>query len=598
MSAADGGPEPGVDPSDQVFLGVALGPFDPAVAAVRAGQVVAYAEEERFVRSKHAIGRYPSRALRYCLEATGRRLDQVAAVAVGWDCAAYSDGRMAAFYDALAGEWDLDPATVRWQRSTLRRFSVDGMRSYHHRHWRREFGDLEFPPLRHSPHHYTHAFQAAMESPFESAVTLTVDGSGDADTTVLWLREADRLRPLRRIRMPHSLGWFYAAFTEYLGFEAYDGEYKVMGLAAHGRPDPDLSELVGQVLMPAPDGIEFRLDPTFIHYGQHTYSDRYTDKLVKLLGAPPRLADGEVSGWHMDLAYAVQHALEEAASRLVRWAVRETGVGNVCVGGGVGLNVRMNSRLLDLPEVADVFAHPLCADGGGAAGAALVASFRQTGRLPSPLTTLALGPEIDTAAAEAVLRTAHIRYEKPADLYATISRELADGRIVGWCQGRMEAGPRALGQRSILADPRTAAVRDRVNRVIKYREMWRPFGPAMLAAAAGRYLDRATDSRFMTMAFPASGALRSAAPAVVHRDGTSRVQLVHPRSSPGLHRLLTAFDELTGVPVLLNTSFNVRGEPIVCTVEDAVRTFFATGLDLLVLGDVVVRKDPAPEGAR
>jgi carbamoyltransferase len=578
-------------PDERVYLGISLGPVDPSVAAVRAGRVVSYAEEERYVRNKHADGVYPIRSLRYCLQEAGVHLDEVAAVGVGWDLPAYTDGTIAKFYSRLAEEAEPDQATLDWQAGTLSTYNQAATERVHHRHWRREFGDLRFPPLRSSPHHYTHAFQAVMESPFETAIALSADGSGDEHTTVVWVKRGSELTPIREIRIPHSLGWFYAAFTEYLGFDAYDGEYKVMGLAAHGSPDAEIRQQVGRVLTVAEDGIEYRLDSTYIHRGEHSYSGRFTDALPELLGAPPRLPSQEITRWHMDLAFAVQDALEEAARRLVTWAVAETGIGTVCLGGGIAHNVKMNSRIFELDEVTDVFAHPLCADSGGAAGAALVACFQETGAVPPPLTTLALGPQEDTEAIAKVLRNAKISFEEPADVFSETSRALASGQIVGWVEGRLEAGPRALGQRSILADPRTIANRDKVNEAVKQRELWRPFAPAMLASAVGRYFDQVTDSRFMTMAFRANATLRNEAPAVVHSDGTSRIQMVHEDGSPQLHRLLTEFERATGVPVLLNTSFNVRGEPVVNSTEDALRTFWATGLDVLVLGaKFIVRK--------
>lgn len=576
---------------ERVYLGISMGPVDPSVAAVRGGRVVAYAEEERFVRNKHAHGVYPTRALRYCLKEAGVAIDEVAAVGVGWDLPAYTDGTMARFYASLAEHDEPDPATRAWQEGTLSTYDAATMERVHRHNWRREFGALRFPPLHAVPHHYTHAFQAAMESPFESAIVFSADGSGDQDTTVVWVKRGTELTPLRRIRIPHSLGWFYAAFTEYLGFEAYDGEYKVMGLAAHGRPDQKLRELVGRVLTVADDGVEYRLDPSYVHRGEHSYSGRFTDALPELFGAPPRLPSQEVTQWHMDLAFAVQEGLEEAMCRLTAWAVEETGITDVCIGGGIAHNVKMNSRVFRMDQVTDVFAHPLCADSGAAAGAALAACFEQTGALPPPLTTLALGPQEDTEAIAGVLENARIPYEEPADVYAETSEALAQGLIVGWVEGRLEAGPRALGQRSILADPRTVGNRDKVNAVVKQRELWRPFAPAMLASAAGRYFDRFTDSRFMTLAFEANATLSEQAPAVVHSDGTSRVQLVHQDSNPPLHRLLRDFESRTGVPVLLNTSFNVRGEPVVNSTEDALRTFWATGLDVLVLGArFIVRK--------
>ncbi|MFE7580059.1 carbamoyltransferase [Streptomyces gardneri] len=576
---------------ERVYLGISTGPVDPSVAAVRGGRVIAYAEEERFVRNKHAHGVYPMRSLRYCLKEAGVGIEEVAAVGVGWDLPAYTDGTMAKFYADLSELDEPDQATRDWQAGTLSTYNTATMEHVHQRNWRREFGDLRFPPLHPAPHHYTHAFQAAMESPFESAIVVSADGSGDQDTTVVWVKHGTELTALRRIRIPHSLGWFYAAFTEYLGFEAYDGEYKVMGLAAHGSPDQKLRELVGRVLMTADDGVEYRLDPAYVHRGMHSHSGRFTDVLPELLGAPPRLPSQEISQWHMNLAFAVQEALEEAMCRLVSWAVEVTGISDVCIGGGIAHNVKMNSRVFQLDQVTDVFAHPLCADSGAAAGAALVACFEQTAALPQPLTTLALGPQEGTEAIARVLANARVAYEEPADVYAETGKALAEGLIVGWVEGRLEAGPRALGQRSILADPRTVDNRDKVNAVVKQRELWRPFAPAMLASAAGRYFDRFTDSRFMTLAFAANETLSEQAPAVVHSDGTSRVQLVHRDGTPALYRLLCEFESQTGVPVLLNTSFNVRGEPVVNSTEDALRTFWATGLDVLVLGaKFIVRK--------
>jgi carbamoyltransferase len=452
------------------------------------------------------------------------------------------------------------------------------------------FGDVRMPPIHPVAHHYTHALHACLQSPFERSICLTIDGSGDEHTTVLWRHEGERVTPLREIRMPHSLGWVYAAFTEYLGFKAYDGEYKVMGLAAYGRPNDDLRARIGRIVTPAPDGIEFRVDPTCIHYGAHRYSDRYTDKLIEIIGRPPRLAHEEITAWHEDLAFAVQENLERTVERLALWAVRETGIPRLCIGGGVGLNVKMNSRLFLHPEIEDVFAQPLCSDGGAAAGVALAACFERTGARPERLETLALGLEESNETIEKTLTMAHLRFERPDDICEAVADELAKGRIVGWFQGRMEAGPRALGQRSILADPRAVANRDKVNSIVKFREYWRPFCPSMTAEAAPRYFDRFTDAPFMIIAFPANERLAREAPAIVHVDGTSRVQLVKREVNPRYHRLLTAFERRTGVPVLLNTSYNVKGEPIVCTIHDALRTFWATGLEVLAAGDFLLRK--------
>jgi len=576
--------------SGKYFVGINADYVDPAVSIVRDGRVLASAEEERFIRNKHARGQYPIRALKYCLETAGVSLSDVAAVAINWNLDAYTDGRMKSFYESIAAEYPVDAQTLAWQLSRLKVRNLANTRRQHESQWQRHFGMARFPPLVNFPHHFTHAFQAYAQSSFNEAVTFTVDGSGDQHTAVLWACRGTEIKPIHEVTIPHSLGWVYAAFTEYLGFEAYDGEYKVMGLAAYGRPVVDLLEKMNRIILFDQAGPGYSVDPTFIHYGAHNYSDRYTDKLVDLFGRAPRLEDDEVLLWHEDVAYAVQATLERAAERLVTYGMDRVGTGNVCVSGGVGLNVKMNSKLFNLSNVRNLFPHPLCADSGATAGAALLACYQATGCWPEPLRSLALGYEESDEQIEKLLNLALIDYAAPNDIAEAVADEIAQGRVVGWFQGRMEAGPRALGQRSILADARFPKNRDRVNAIIKFREYWRPFCPSMTAEAAPRYFVRYVDAPFMIIAFEANEKLRQDAPAVVHVDGTSRVQLVHSEVLPLYHRLLKAFERRTGVPVLLNTSFNVKGEPIVCSAKDALRTFWSTGLEVMALGRFLIRK--------
>ena len=574
------------------FLGIFEGHADPAVAIVRDGEIVAYAEEERFIRQKHAWGVYPHKSLEFCLATAGISLSDVETVGINWDLDGYTDGRMAQFFDALNSEFATDDATRRWQRSVLARFNQAATERRHQFEWRRAYGNIDFPPIVSAPHHYTHAFQAAMQSGFDESLCLTIDGSGDEHCTVLWEHRGDSLTPIYERKMPHSLGWFYAAFTEYLGFRAYDGEYKLMGLSAYGRPNAELEKKVDQIVQVNTTSPEiYSVEPTYIHYGEHTYSTRFTDKLVNLFGREPRLSTEEYSQWWEDLAFAVQAKLEQAACAVIENGIQKTGLTNITIGGGVGLNVKMNSRLFDLPDVADVWANPLCSDGGAAVGAALLAEHNTTGMKPKKLTQLNYGPTENDI--ESVLRSAKVSFEKPADIATATAELIADGKIVGWFQGAMEAGPRALGQRSILADPRDPTARDRVNSIVKFREYWRPFCPSILAERADEYLTRYTNAPFMVIAFPATDKLKMDAPAVVHVDGTARVQLVDKNVPPLYHRLISEFERLTGVGVLLNTSFNINGEPIVCTAYDALRTFWSTGLDALAIGDYLVQKPEA-----
>jgi carbamoyltransferase len=575
------------------YLGIFEGHWDPAIAIVREGEILACAEEERFVRLKHAPRIYPARALKACLRDAGLVPQDIRVIAVNWDATAYSNGAMRAFFEQLNSQWPVDANTRQWQNHTLSYFNLESMRRRHACNWRRVFGDIAIPDVYPIPHHYVHALQAYFSSGFDRALCVTVDGSGDQHCTVLWDCRDAELRAVREICMPHSLGWFYAAFTEYLGFQAYDGEYKVMGLAAYGQADEELREKVNRVLATAEDGVEYRLAPRYIHYGQHTWSDRFTDDMVALFGRSMRLADEPIDQWHMNLAFEVQRSLEEAVCRLARWGIEFLGVERICVGGGVGLNVKMNSALFSLPGVRDLFVQPLCADGGAAAGAALGACWQLTGQRPQPLQTLALGPKESDDSIRQTLETCGIPYTQVQDTAEAVADELAQGRIVAWFQGAMEAGPRALGQRSILADPRNVAVRDRVNAAVKYREHWRPFCPSLPAEDAGKYLKHYTDARFMNVAFDAGDVLRERAPAIVHVDGTARVQLVHADVLPLFHRLLRAFERRTGIAVVLNTSFNVKGEPIVCTLLDALRTFFSTALDVLAAGSFLIHKSAA-----
>lgn len=571
------------------YLGIFEGHADPAVAIVKDGKLIAYAEEERFIRQKHAWGVYPIRSLQFCLDTAGIELSDVAGVGINWNLDAFTDGRMQKFYDELNAAHPVNDATKGWQRALISRFNRESTEKRHHFEWRRAFGDVKFPPIVSAPHHYVHAFQATMQSGFDESLCITLDGSGDEHCTVLWEHRGTSIAPIHEIKIPNSLGWFYAAFTEYLGFRAYDGEYKLMGLAAYGSEDAELIEKVGRIVQTDPElPYSYIVDPTYIHYGEHTYSHRFTDKLVETFGKPPRISTDEYSPWHENLAFAVQHHLERAVISLIEWGVEKTGINRVTIGGGVGLNVKLNSRIFEMPSVADVWAQPLCSDGGAAVGAALVAAHADEGIKPEELIRLDYGYQEDDI--ETILKQSKVDYVKSDNIARDTAQFIADGKIVGWFQGGMEAGPRALGQRSILADPRDVASRDRVNSIIKFREYWRPFCPSMLADRSPDYLRSYTKAPFMIMAFKATEKLAKDAPAIVHVDGTARVQLVEKDVLPLYYDLISEFEKLTGVGVLLNTSFNVKGEPVVCTLRDALRTFWSTGLDVLAAGNFIVIK--------
>jgi carbamoyltransferase len=574
--------------------------IDPAAALVEDGRVVAYVEEERLLRNKHAANIFPIRSIEACLKLGGVTLADVDGFVYGWDAPRYASGEMARFYEEVNAKFPPDAATRRWQQRNVGLFAPPALRRTLETNVVKHFGVRpdQVPPLHFYPHHRTHAASAFWLSPFDEALVLTVDGSGDSDCTTVWRGKGTTLEALHRIEIPHSLGWFYAAITEYLGFDAYDGEYKVMGLAAYGRENLALRAKLEQIVRPGLRGFDYEVDPSYIHHGAHTWSDRYTDALPELIGLPPRLGPKKLEPIHEDLAFEAQRLLEESVIRLVTHFARETGLRNLCVGGGVGLNVKMNSRLHRMDLFDHVWAFPIPSDSGLAIGAAVGHWVDATQKRPPALDHVYLGPSFTDEDIENQLQQCGLAYRRPDDLATATAELLAAGKVVGWFQGRMEGGPRALGGRSILADPRTVAARDRVNAAIKFREYWRPFCPSLTVESAERYLKKPDAAPFMILAFEATERAGKEAPAVVHVDGTVRVQTVDAKTNPRYHALLRAFEARTGVPILLNTSFNVKGEAIVCTPRDAIRCFAATGLDALAIGAFIVEKPREPLAVR
>jgi carbamoyltransferase len=572
------------------MLGVNFSGADPNAALVVDGEIAAAAEEERFTREKHATGQFPKRALRYCLDEAARRGRKIDAVAFGWDGDRYADGSIADFYDTqVNAKFPVDDATRAWQKRMIATFHRDAVtRQIHDALVAAGFDRRALPPVRFLGHHRTHAAGAYLLSRFEKAAVLTLDGSGDDLCTALWKASDGRVERTAAFPIPHSLGWFYAAMTEYLGFEAYDGEYKVMGLAPYGKSDGAIREKLARVVKVSPGG--YALDPRFIHYGRHSHSGRFTDDLVELLGRPPRGRETDPTEHHKGVAFEAQDLFERACLAVAARAVELGGDRRLCLSGGAALNCKMSQRVLESELMDDVFVLPNAGDGGQSLSAAVLLSTELTGRRPAPLETLALGPSWTDDEVKSIIDECLLPATRPADVASAAAEDVAAGKVVGWFQGRMEFGPRALGQRSILADPRRVESRDKVNRVVKYREYWRPFCPSVLAEAAPRYFSKLTDALFMAITLPATAEARREMPAVVHVDGTARPQLVRRETLPLYHDMIRAFGERTGVPAVLNTSFNVKGEPIVCTPRDAIRNFYSCGLDVLYLGPFRIEK--------
>jgi carbamoyltransferase len=409
---------------------------------------------------------------------------------------------------------------------------------------------------------------------------VVVDGRGAWEATSIWHGRNGALDHVLTIPWPNSLGLFYAAFTEYLGFQPYSDEWKVMGLAPYGQPGVDLHNFIT-----LDHGFHDVDGARLIGRGASLGSG-----IAECLG-PKRVAESEIEDRYKDIAFAVQDACEEAMLAVADLAVKKTRCRNLCLAGGVALNSKANGRIRASGLVEQLFIQPAAADDGVALGAALAPYLEMDQRLTlKTMRQVYLGPAYDDAQIEKVLRTYKLRYTRHDNVASTTAELLAQGKIIGWFQGRMEFGPRALGSRSILADPRDPEMNAKVNNAVKFREWWRPFAPSILAEAASEYLENASESPFMILTFPVKHDKRSVIPSVTHVDGSARPQTVDQGVNPLYWRVIEEFRRRTGVPVIMNTSFNLRGEPIVASPTDAVRTFFSSGMDVLVIGSYIVEK--------
>src|SRR5580658_4347328 len=546
---------------------------DSSACLVRDGELVFAVAEERISRTKHDA-RFPQNAIRACLDFGDVRAEQLDEVCFGWqvpgaafrhDLQCYASGKMPATY-------------INGLNSTLHFLSMWHQRGGAKR-LTQVFGPTE-ARMRYVDHHLAHALSAYSFSGFEDAAVVVMDGRGAWEATSIWLGRDGRLEHVLTIPFPDSVGYFYSEFTEYLGFQRNSDEWKVMGLAPYGKPGVDLRAFIDAEA--APYKVHAR---KLVANAGEPFAE-----MVRLLG-PARVPESEIEERHKDVAYAVQDACEMAMMSVVKVALEKTKSRNVCLAGGVALNSKANGKIVASGIVDKFFVQPAASDDGVALGAALAPYMDGGGRLPMKAMRHAyLGPEFDDEAIESALKTYKLKYARLSDVAATAAELLAQGKILGWFQGRMEFGPRALGSRSILADPRDPEMNAKVNNAVKFREWWRPFAPSLKKEAAGEYLESATDSPFMILTAQVRPEKRSIIPSVTHVDGSARPQTVEKDVNPLYWRLISEFGRRTGVPVVMNTSFNLRGEPIVSSPTDAIRTFFSSGMDALVIGSFLVEK--------
>ena len=590
------------------ILGISAYYHDSAAALVEDGAIIACAQEERFSRRKHDA-RFSRNAILYCLAEAGTSLPQIDYV-VFYDKPFLKFERLLETYLAFApsGLRSFRMAMPLWLREKL--FQKDLL----HSELKDLDGRFDSPgKLLFTEHHISHAASAFFASPFNDAAILTMDGVGEWTTTSLAHGHGSNLEILKEIHFPHSLGLLYSAFTYYTGFKVNSGEYKLMGLAPYGRSSYSQT-ILDNLIDIKPDG-SFRLNLEFFDYC--TGLTMTNERFDALFGLPARQPEDKLTQFHMDIAASIQCVLEEVLLRMARAIAAETKLPNLCMAGGVALNCVANGKILKESIFERIWIQPAAGDAGGALGAALAAyyQFSQQERKPACQDAMQgayLGPQFSQSQIEAALQETGARYQTLSDgeLIDASVKSLAAGEALGWFQGRMEFGPRALGARSILGDARSPRMQSVLNLKVKYRESFRPFAPSVLRENVNEWFELDTDSPYMLLVAdvtrprrlemtPEQQALfginklnvpRSQIPAVTHVDYSARIQTVHADTNPRYHALISAFRDLTGCPVVVNTSFNVRGEPIVCLPQDAFRCFMGTGIETLAIGNCFLRK--------
>ena len=593
------------------ILGISAFYHDSAAATVVDGKIIAAAQEERFSRKKHD-SRYPFNAVNYVLEASNLKLNKIDYI-VFFEKPFLKFERLIETYVAFApkGFKSFCMSMPIWLSEKLfqKKFLFEKLKQHDD-----NFDDIN--KIYFSEHHYSHAASAFYPSPFKDAVILTLDGVGEWATTTIAIGNGNEIKMLKEIHFPHSIGLLYSAFTYFTGFKVNSGEYKVMGLAPYGQPK--YKDIIMKELVDLKDDGSFRLNMKYFNYA--TGLTMINNKFEDLFGQKARNPHKDLlTQFHMDIASSIQNVTEEIVLKLTMSLSKEYKSRNLCLAGGVALNCVANGKILKNNIFENIWIQPAAGDAGGSLGAALAFWYKELGNKRNPSSSddemrgSYLGPSFYDNQVENTLKSLNAKYTKQNEenLISLIANELKNGKIIGWFQGRMEFGPRALGARSIIADPRSDKMQKKLNLKVKFRESFRPFAPSVLREDLNDWFELNSDSPYMLLVSNVKKNIqipmtekeqklfginklnikRSSIPAVTHVDYSARIQTVHEKTNPKYYKLIKKFKEITNCPILVNTSFNVRGEPIVCTIEDAFRCFMGTNLDILVCESFILNKE-------
>lgn len=582
--------------SNHAYLGI-FGPGPNSSAAlISDNEIIAWAEEERFNRIKTAPNSYPGQAIRFCLEEAAKKNLKLAAVAYAWDCDHYAELATENLKQTIA-EYPSDSDTISLQ-------AQQGLNALYHPDVVKKnlailLGkmdvDLGELPFHFFPHHLCHAASAFYCSGFDESLVITNDGVGEIDSSALYYIDGKgNIEQLASVQLPHTLGGFYASVTEFLGFRPYMDEGKTMGLAAYGKPNAEIENVFSEIIQVEEGEFSYTVNPRYRYSGSRNYGKKFTDLMVEKLGKPRAYGNSAMEAPYPDIAYAAQKKLEQALLEQVRYASKLGISDNICFAGGSHMNCKANGMLGETGLFTNWFFQPAASDNGVPLGAAMLArrEFTQKEPFVSPLKHLYFGPSFTDEEIEAVLKRCKLTYRKSENIAKEAASLIADNKIVGWFQGRMEVGARALGGRSILANPLDPDARDHVNKHVKNREAWRPFCPSLKLEGFKRMFDTPIEtSPYMIIACSIEETFGDVLPSCVHVDGTVRPQTVDKTINPLYWQMLDEFEKITGHPIVVNTSFNVQGEPIVMRPEEAVRCFFGSGMDALAIGSFIVEKE-------
>jgi len=631
----------------EFILGLDIDRINSSATLFQGSQIVAHVEEERFIRIKRAPNCFPINAIKYCLSLVPNGLTDIAAITLGFDHDMFTHEVPLYFLEEWSAYPEKPPESLRFEKYYLTEKHPELIRNKIQTELNNAgLSNDYFPPVHHYGHHYCHALCAHITSPFESSLGIVADGNSELDTYSVWDCQGTKLQKIFSKTLPNSLGWLYRTFTEFCGFEPNGGEGKLMGLAPYGKRRPEIQKKISQIIswtISTSEVFDFNIDASYIYLSKrHKKYPKFTQKFIDLFGEPA-LSNNSFSSYYQDIAWAIQDAFEIVLTGMARRFLKHTGHKNLTLSGGVALNCKVNGFIWQQSQdlLEDIYIFPMSGDDGIGYGSNLAysvehistkskdydfesaflgpqftneqivqavstfdlrADFQSLVQFESLVQSLDLNIKSTDLRKVSFNETQYIEVQEKAktilnsnltfhsDVAKYAAHQLSLGKVISWFQGEMEAGPRALGNRSILADPRDASNRDRVNEKVKFRELWRPFCPSVLQEHSDKYFELPTQCPFMINTFHVTPETKLVAPAIVHVDGTARPQFVTLNSNPKYYELIHEFYNLTGLPMLLNTSMNIKGEPICCTPNDALQLYLATDIDILILGDYSLNK--------